>query len=387
MNDKKERIFLDYASSTPLRDEVREVMLPYLGEKFGNPSSNHFFGRELKLAINEARDRIADAMNCSHREIIFVSGATEGDNWALNGLAGIGKGKGRHFIISAIEHHAVMETAAYLEKEGFECTRINPKSDGVIQMEDVKAAIRPDTTFISLMTVNNELGTLQPVRDVAILAREHGLMVHTDCAQGLSTQFIDLQDLPVDILTATAHKIYGPIGSGFNFIRKGLKIEPFIRGGAHEYGLRAGTENVAGIIGLAKAVELTVNERKKRIRQYNELGIYLLDSLHREISGVELVGDREKRAPHIYYLRVPGIEAEDIIMGFDEARIAVSTGSACTSGCSAPSHVLIALGFDSTNAYGYIRISFGIYTLREHIDIFIDALKKIIKEAVQGKPA
>ena len=378
MVDIHDRIFLDYASSTPIRDDVREAMLPFIGQKFGNPSSIHSFGRELRQTINECRDVIKTALNCSYREIIFLSGATEGDNWAIKNLARSYETKGRHFIISAFEHHAVMESAEYLEKKGYECTRIKPAPDGVIRVDDITAAIRPDTSFISIMAVNNEIGTVQPVRDVAMLAKERGIMMHTDCAQAISTQPIDLEKLPVDILTATAHKIYGPIGSGFNFIRKGTVIEPLIHGGSHEFGLRAGTENVAGIVGLATAVRLAVEERDAKVRYYTELGRYVLDLLKKEMPNVSLVGSPEKRAPHIYNLRVPGASSENLIIGFDEAGIAISMGSACASGSSEPSHVMKALGFDFRKAMECIRISFGLYTKHEHIDKFVKTLKEII---------
>ena len=378
MIDSIGRIYLDYAASTPVRDEVREAMLPYLGAKFGNPSSIHSFGRELRRTIDECRDRIKFALNCSYREIIFLSGATEGDNWAIKNLADANKSKGHHFIISAFEHHAVMESAEYLEKKGYECTRVKPGSDGVVRIEDFESAIRKDTTFISLMAVNNELGTVQPVRDVAILAKERGLMMHTDCAQAISTQPVNLEEIPVDILTVTAHKIYGPIGCGFNFIRKGTGIDPLIHGGSHEFHLRAGTENVAGIVGLARAVELAVKEREERVLAYKELGKYMFDLFNKNALNVTLVGSLEKRAPHIYNIRVHGVPSENLLIGFDEAGIAVSTGSACASGSAEPSHVMKALGFDFQKAMECIRVSFGIHTKKEHVDKFVRVLKEII---------
>lgn len=376
-------IFLDYAASTPIREEVRDAMLPYLSAKFGNPSSIHFFGRELRKTIDESRDRIKNALNCSYREIVFLSGATEGDNWALKNLARANKDKGRHFIISAFEHHAVIESAEFLEREGYECTRVKPAADGVVRVDDIAASIRPDTTFISLMAVNNEIGTVQPVKEVARLAKEKGLMMHTDCAQAISTQPIDLQEWQVDILTATAHKIYGPIGTGFNFVRKGTSIEPYIHGGSHEFGMRAGTENVAGIVGLSKAVELVVAEREEKVNRYKTLGIYLMDLLKQKMPEVILVGNMEKKAPHIYNLRVPGALAENLLIGFDQAGIAISTGSACASGSSEPSHVMKAIDYDFAKARECIRISFGIYTEKAHLDRFAEVLKDITTRGVQ----
>ncbi len=379
MQESDTRTYLDYAASTPLRDEVRDAMLPYLSEHFGNPSSIHSFGRDLRVRIDQCRDQIKKVLNCSYREIVFLSGATEGDNWAIKNLARTYRKKGRHFIISAIEHHAVIESAEFMVKEGFECSIVNPASDGVVRIEDIEAAIRHDTTFISLMFVNNELGTVQPVTQVAKLAKDKGLMMHTDCAQALSTRKIDLDKIPVDILTATGHKIYGPVGSGFNFIRRDTEIESLIHGGTHEFGFRAGTENVAGIVGLAKAVDLVGLEREDMVEKYNRLGRYMLGKLADETPDVQLVGNQDKKAPHIYCLRVPGIPSENLLIGFDMANIALATGSACASGSAEPSHVMKAIGYGLPEAFETIRVSFGIYSSKNDIDAFIEVLKRIIK--------
>lgn len=373
------RIYLDYAASTPVREEVRDAMSPWLNENFGNPSSIHSFGRNLRVNIDKCRDQIKKVLNCSYREIIFLSGATEGDNWAIKNLAKTYKKKGKHFIISAFEHHAVIESAEYLVENGYECSIVKPTSDGIVRLEDIESAIRPDTTFISLMMVNNELGTVQPVAEVAKMAKDKGLMIHTDCAQALSTQKIDLDEIPVDILTATAHKIYGPIGSGFNFVRRDTEIESLIHGGSHEFGKRAGTENVAGIAGLAKAVELVGLERESVVEKYSEFGRYMLDKLANETDGVRLIGNQDKKAPHIYCLHVPGIQAENLLIGFDMANIALATGSACASGSAEPSHVMKAIGFGLPEAFETIRVSFGLFTSRDDIDKFIEVLKEIIK--------
>ncbi len=373
------RTYLDYAASTPVREEVLDAMLPWLSENFGNPSSIHSFGRNLRVKIDQCRDQIKKVLNCSYREIIFLSGATEGDNWAIKNLAETYKNKGIHFIISAIEHHAVIESAEFLVEKGFECSIVNPAPDGVVRVEDIEAAIRPDTTFISLMLVNNELGTVQPVAEVAKLAKEKGIMMHTDCAQALSSQKIDLDEIPVDILTATGHKIYGPVGTGFNFIRRDTEIESLIHGGSHEFGFRAGTENVAGIAALAKAVELVGLERDSMVEKYSELGQYMLDRLANETREVHLVGNIDKKVPHIYCLHVPGIQSENLLIGFDMANIALATGSACASGSAEPSHVMKAIGYGMPEAFETIRVSFGIYTSRDDIDKFVEVLKEIIK--------
>jgi cysteine desulfurase len=379
MRTSDDRIYLDYAASTPLRDEVRAVMGPWMAENFGNPSSIHSFGIKIRNQIDKCRDQIKSVLNCSYREIIFLSGATEGDNWAIKNLARANARKGKHFIISAIEHHAIIESSDFLEREGFVCTRVKPSKDGVIRVEDIEYAIRPDTTFISLMWVNNELGTIQPVAEVARLAKSRGLMMHTDCAQAISTQKINLADVPVDILTSTAHKIYGPVGSGFNFVRRDTILEPFMHGGSHEFGRRAGTENVVGITGLAMAVQIAGNERDIIVKRYTELGKYMMELLSREVSDVYLVGNPEKKAPHIYCLRVPGIKAENLLIGFDEAGIAVATGSACASGSAEPSHVMKSIGYGSPEAFETIRVSFGFATDKSHIYRFVQVLKQIIK--------
>lgn len=379
MRTSDDRIYLDYAASTPLREEVRAVMVPWMTENFGNPSSIHSFGKNLRNQIDKCRDQIKSVLNCSYREIIFLSGATEGDNWAIKNLARGNSHKGKHFIISAIEHHAIIESSEFLEREGYECTRVKPGKDGVVRVEDIESAIRPDTTFISLMWVNNELGTIQPVSEVASLAKSRNLMMHTDCAQALSTQKIDLAAVPVDILTSTAHKIYGPVGTGFNFVRRDTVLEPFMHGGSHEFGRRAGTENVAGISGLATAVQIVGNERESTVSRYTELGKYMMELLGREAPDVYLVGNPEKKAPHIYCLRVPGIKAESLLIGFDEARIAVATGSACASGSAEPSHVMKAIGYGSPEAFETIRVSFGFATEKSHIDRFVQILKQIIE--------
>jgi cysteine desulfurase len=373
------RIYLDYAASTPVRQEVRDAMYMWHDEYFGNPSSIHSFGQKLRNQIDRCRDQIKQVLNCSYREIVFLSGATEGDNWALKGLADSCQDKGRHFIISGIEHHAVIESAHYLEECGYTCTKVIPGADGVIRVEDVEAAIIPQTAFISMMMVNNELGTVQPVKEVAKLAKSRGIMFHTDCAQALSTRKIDLQKVPIDILTSTAHKIYGPVGSGFNFIRKDTKIHSMIHGGSHEFGLRAGTENVAGITGLATAVELAGKEIDESVKRYTEFGRYMFEQLSEKAPHVKPVGNQQKKAPHIYCLHVPGVKAENMLLGFNKAGIAIATGSACASGSAEPSHVMKAIGFGYPEAFETIRVSFGIYTKKEHIDRFIETLCSIIE--------
>ncbi|MFH1515207.1 MAG: cysteine desulfurase family protein [bacterium] len=384
MQTNLDNIYLDYAASTPVREEVLEAMLPWLNENFGNPSSIHSHGRKLRTKLDECRDKISNALNCSADEIIFHSGATEGDNWALKSLAKTNQNKGRHFIISGIEHHAVVESAEYLKKNGYEYTLVNPSSDGVVSTEDIQAAIRQDTTFISLMMVNNELGTVQPVEKVARLAKSRDILTHTDCAQAFTTQDIDLQTMPVDILTTTAHKFYGPIGSGFNFVRRDTRIEPLIHGGSHEFGFRAGTENVAGIVGMAKALELAVNERDKMVLKYFEMGNWMLESLKREIPSIQLVGDADKKAPHIYCLRIPGVNAGNLHNQFDAVGISIATQSACASASAEPGHVMRAIGYKAPEAFETFRISFGIYTSKAELEKFISVLKEITDSQLSG---
>ena len=384
MRSTSENIYLDYAASTPVRDEVRAAMLPWIDGNFGNPSSIHSHGRKLKSKLDECRDKIALALNCSASEIIFLSGATEGDNWAIKNLAFANMNKGRHFIISAIEHHAVIESAEFLVKHGFECTVVNPSEDGIIQVADIEKAIRKDTTFISLMLVNNELGTVQPVEIIARLAKSRDVLIHTDCAQAITSQDIDLKKIPVDILTTTAHKFYGPIGSGFNFVRRDTNIQPLIHGGSHEFGLRAGTENVAGIVGMTKAFELALSEKDEMVLKYSEMGSWLLESIKRKIPSIELVGNAEKKAPHIFCLRIPGMNAGSCLTQLDDAGIAIATGSACASTSAKPGHVMRAIGYNAPEAFETFRVSFGIYTSKDELEKFVTVLKEIIDSQLSG---
>ncbi|AEV68447.1 cysteine desulfurase NifS [Acetivibrio clariflavus] len=379
-------IYLDHAATTPVKPEVLEEMLPYFTNKFGNASSIYSIGRESKKAIEEARERVAKALGAMPREIFFTGSGSEADNWAIKGVAYANKAKGNHIITTAIEHHAVLHTCQYLESDGFEVTYLPVDENGLVSPEQVRKAIKPSTTLITIMFANNEIGTIQPIAEIGKIAKEHNIYFHTDAVQAVGNIPINVNELNVDLLSLSAHKFYGPKGVGALYIRKGVKITNFLHGGAQERGRRASTENVAGIVGLGKAIELATNN----IEQYNKKLIELRDRTIEEITKkvpfVKLNGDRYKRLPGNVNFSFQFIEGESLLLMLDMKGIAASSGSACTSGSLDPSHVLLAIGLDHETAHGSLRITFGEENTHEDVDYLMEVLPAIVQRLREMSP-
>lgn len=379
-------IYLDHAATTPVKPEVLEEMMPYFTNKFGNASSIYSIGRESKKAIEEAREKVAKALGAMPREIFFTGSGSEADNWAIKGVAYANKGKGNHIITTAIEHHAVLHTCQYLESDGFEVTYLPVDENGLVSPEQVRKAIKPTTTLITIMFANNEIGTIQPIAEIGKIAKEHNIYFHTDAVQAVGNIPINVNELNVDLLSLSAHKFYGPKGVGALYIRKGVKITNFLHGGAQERGRRASTENVAGIVGLGKAIELATNN----IEQYNKKLIELRDRTIEEITKkvpfVKLNGDRYKRLPGNVNFSFQFIEGESLLLMLDMKGICASSGSACTSGSLDPSHVLLAIGLDHETAHGSLRITFGEENTHEDVDYLMEVLPEIVQRLREMSP-
>jgi len=379
-------IYLDHAATTPVKPEVLEEMLPYFTNKFGNASSIYSIGRESKKAIEEARERVAKALGAMPREIFFTGSGSEADNWSIKGVAYANKAKGNHIITTAIEHHAVLHTCQYLESDGFEVTYLPVDENGLVSPEQVRKAIKPTTTLITIMFANNEIGTIQPIAEIGKIAKEHNIYFHTDAVQAVGNIPINVNELNVDLLSLSAHKFYGPKGVGALYIRKGVKITNFLHGGAQERGRRASTENVAGIVGLGKAIELATNN----IEQYNKKLIELRDRTIEEITKkvpfVKLNGDRYKRLPGNVNFSFQFIEGESLLLMLDMKGICASSGSACTSGSLDPSHVLLAIGLDHETAHGSLRITFGEENTHEDVDYLMEVLPEIVQRLREMSP-
>jgi len=340
----KKEVYLDYAATTPVRPEVYEAMKPFLSDKYGNPSSIHHFGREAKVAIEEAREKIAKAIGAKNDEIIFTSGGTESNNMVLKGVALALSEKGKHIITSSIEHHAVLEPCHFLEKLGFEVTYLKVDKDGIIDPEELRKAIRKDTILISIMHANNEIGTIEPIEELSKIAKEYNIYFHTDAVQTVGHIPVNVDILGVDFLSLSAHKFYGPKGVGALYIRKGTRLYPLIHGGEQEQRKRAGTENVAGIVGMGKAIELACSELDQEIKRLTVLRDYFISEVEKRIPDVYLNGHRTKRLPNNINFSFAYIEGESILLNLDLEGIGVSTGSACSSSSLEPSHVLSAIG-------------------------------------------
>ncbi|MBR1865073.1 MAG: cysteine desulfurase NifS, partial [Lachnospiraceae bacterium] len=341
--EEKRFIYLDHAATTAARPEVVDAMLPYFTENFGNPSSVYTFSQKNKAVITQCRETIAKSLGAKSNEVYFTAGGSESDNWALKAAAEAYADKGKHVITTKIEHHAILHTAQYLESKGYEVTYLDVDENGVVKLEQLKQAIRPDTILISVMFANNEIGTIQPIKEIGEIAKEHGIVFHTDAVQAYGQVPIDVDDLHIDMLSASGHKLNGPKGIGFLYIRTGLKLRSFIHGGAQERSRRAGTENVTGIVGLAKAVEIAFDTMEERTRKECEMRDYLIDRLLAEVPYVRLNGDRTRRLPNNVNLSFQFIEGESLLIMLDMAGICASSGSACTSGSLDPSHVLLAI--------------------------------------------
>ncbi|HHY47044.1 MAG TPA: cysteine desulfurase NifS [Firmicutes bacterium] len=373
------RVYLDHAATTPVRPEVLDAMVPFFTEKFGNASSIHSFGREARTAVDESRDVVARALGADPAEIIFTSGGTESDNTAIKGVALANRKKGNHIITSAVEHHAVMDSCKSLEQLGFEITFVPVDGTGMVSPDDVRSAMRPDTILISIMHANNEVGTIQPIEEIAKVAREAGVYFHTDAVQSVGNLPVNVEQLGVDLLSLSGHKLYGPKGIGMLYVRKGVKISPYMHGGGQERGRRAGTENVAGIVGLAKAIELAVEEQGEYARRLARLRDMLIRGVMDRIPDVVLTGHPERRLPGNASFCFKFVEGESILLNLDLQGIAGSSGSACTSGSLEPSHVLLAMGLPHEVAHGSLRLTLGRDNTEEDVQYVLDTLPGIIE--------
>lgn len=372
-------IYLDNAATTRVKNEVYEAMQPYFQEWYGNPSSIYRFAGESRKAIENARAAVADFLNAKPEEIYFTGGGSESDNWALKATAFANREKGKHIITSTIEHHAILHTCGYLEKLGFEITYVGVDENGVIKLDELKAAIREDTILITVMFANNEIGTIQPIKEIGELAHRSGILFHTDAVQAYGHEQIDVEELNIDLLSASGHKMNGPKGTGILYIRNTVKIGSFIHGGAQERGRRAGTYNTPGIIGFAKATEIAKRELEKRREQERRLRDYLIDRVLAEIPYTRLNGHRDKRLSNNANFSFRFIEGESLLIMLDQKDIAASSGSACTSGSLDPSHVLLAIGLPHEIAHGSLRLTLSDETTKEELDYVIDELKKIVE--------
>ena len=371
-------IYLDNAATTKTAPEVVEAMLPYFTENYGNPSTIYSLGSTSKKAVNEARRTIADEIGAKQEEIYFTAGGSESDNWALKATAEAYASKGKHIITTKIEHHAILHTCEYLEKRGFEITYLNVDRDGLIDLEELKAAIRPDTILISVMFANNEIGTMEPIEEIGAIAKERNVLFHTDAVQAFGQVPIDVDKLHIDMLSASGHKLNGPKGIGFLYIRSGLKLRSFIHGGSQERSRRAGTENVPGIVGLGKAVERALRIMDEKTKHEIELRDYLIERVEKEIPYCWVNGHRTKRLPGNVNFSFLYIEGESMLIMLDMKGICASSGSACTSGSLDPSHVLLAIGLKHEEAHGSLRLTLSEENTKEQMDFVVDNLKQIV---------
>ena len=373
-------IYLDNAATTQVYPEVLQEMLPYFSEVYSNPSAIYSFASESKKAVDKARTSVAELINAKTDEIYFTGGGSESDNWALKATADAYASKGKHIITSTIEHHAILHTCEYLEKRGYEITYLPVDEYGSVSIDELKKAIRPDTILISVMFANNEIGTIQPIREIGEIAHENGIIFHTDAVQAFCHEPINVDEYHIDMLSASGHKFHGPKGVGFLYIRKGLKLRSFIHGGAQERKRRAGTENVPGIVGLGKAVEIGMAELENNKKKETELRDYLIGRVMDEIPYTRLNGHRTNRLSNNANFAFQFIEGESLLIMLDMDGICGSSGSACTSGSLDPSHVLLAIGLPHEIAHGSLRLTLSEETTKEEIDHTVDCLKKIVEK-------
>ena len=376
----KRFIYLDNAATTKTRPEVVEAMLPYFTEYYGNPSSVYEFSNESKKAINRSRETIAEAIGAKTNEIYFTAGGTESDNWALAATAEAYQAKGNHILTSKIEHHAVRHTCEYLEKRGFEVTYLDVDENGVIKLDELKKAIRPTTILISIMFANNEIGTIEPVKEIGEIAKEHGIIFHTDAVQAFGHVPINVDEYHIDMMSASGHKLNGPKGIGFLYIRTGIKTRSFMHGGAQERKRRGGTENVPGIVGFGKAVEIAVNTMEERTKRESELRDYLMNRVMAEVPYVRINGHRTSRLSNNVNFAFQFIEGESLLIMLDMDGICGSSGSACTSGSLDPSHVLLAIGLPHEIAHGSLRLTLNADNTMEEMDYVAESIKKIVEK-------
>ncbi len=371
-------IYLDNAATTKVDHEVFEAMKPYFEEVYGNASSMYSFAGKARKAVDDAREVIADYLGAKAREIYFTAGGSESDNWALKAVAYANKEKGKHIITSKIEHHAILHTCEYMEKNGFEVTYLDVDEHGLVSIDKLKQAIREDTILISIMFANNEIGTIEPIKEIGAVAHEHGIVFHTDAVQAYGHVPINVDEMNIDLLSASGHKINGPKGIGILYIRDSVKIGAFVHGGAQERGRRAGTHNTPGIVGFAKATELAVQNMEKRASHERELRDYLIDRVLKEIPYSRLNGHPTKRLSNNANFCFRFIEGESLLIMLDQKGICGSSGSACTSGSLDPSHVLLAIGLPHEIAHGSLRLTLSEETTKEDIDYTVDELKQIV---------
>ena len=372
----KTKIYLDNAATTRTAEEVVEAMIPYFTENYGNPSSIYELGQRSKEAITTAREQIAGVIGAKTEEIYFTAGGSEADNWALKAACEAYEGKGRHIITTKIEHHAILHTCEYLEKKGVEVTYLNVDENGLVDLDELQKAIRPDTILISIMFANNEIGTIEPIKEIGMIAKEHGILFHTDAVQAFGQLPIDVDDMHIDMLSSSAHKINGPKGIGFLYIRKGVKIRSFVHGGAQERKRRAGTENVPAIVGYGVAAKRAAETMEERIAKERQLRDYFIERVEKEIPYVKLNGHPTKRLPNNINFSFRFVEGESLLIMLDMKGIAGSSG---TSGSLDPSHVLLAIGLPHEIAHGSLRLSLGEDTTKEDLDYTLEQIKEIIQ--------
>ena len=382
----KKLIYLDNAATTKTSEEVVAAMLPYFTEYYGNPSSVYEFASESKKAVSNARRTIAETLGAQENEIYFTAGGSEADNWALKATAEAYQSKGKHIITTKIEHHAILHTAEYLEKRGFEITYIGVDENGVVKVDELEKAIRPDTILISVMFANNEIGTIQPIKEIGEIAKKHGVLFHTDAVQAYGQLPINVDELHIDMLSSSGHKLNGPKGIGFLYIRKGVKIRSFVHGGAQERKRRAGTENAPGIVGYGKAAEIAAKTMKERTAKEIELRDHLIDRVLAEVPYTRLNGHRTNRLPNNANFSFQFVEGESLLILLDNNGICASSGSACTSGSLDPSHVLLAIGLPHEIAHGSLRLTLSAETTMEDIDFVVDCIKQIIERLRSMSP-
>ena len=380
-------IYMDHAATTAVRPEVLDAMLPYFTEKYGNPSSVYTFASRNKDVINVSRDIIADSIGAKPEEIFFTGGGSESDNWALKAAAEAYSEKGRHIITTKIEHHAILHTCQYLEKQGFDVTYLDVDEKGMVDTGRLEASIRPDTILISVMAANNEIGTIEPVSRIGAIAHEHGILFHTDAVQAYGQIPLDVNAMNIDMLSCSGHKLNGPKGVGFLYVRSGVKIGSFIHGGQQERGRRAGTENVPGIVGMGKAAELAVLSMNERMGRETEIRDHMIHRIMAEIPYSRLNGHESERLPNNINISFQFVEGETILIMLDMAGICASAGSACTSGSVDPSHVLTAIGLPKEISHGAVRLTLGYENTMEEGDFVVDNLKRIVENLRNMSPA
>lgn len=380
------RVYMDNAATTALRRDVLDAMMPYLTDIYGNPSSLHYFGQEAHKAVENARHQVASALNAEDNEIVFTGCGTEADNMALKGIAEKYQSKGNHIITSSVEHHAILHTCEYLEKHGFEVTYLPVDEYGMVKAEQVRDAIRSDTILVSIMFANNEVGTIMPIKEIGAVCREKGVFFHTDAVQAVGHEAIDVKAMNIDLLSLSAHKLHGPKGVGALYIRKGIVVPPLLHGGAQERRKRAGTENVAGIVGLGKAIEIACSDIEGTSKRMCYLRDKLINGIEASIPEVKLNGHRTERLPGNVNFSIKYIEGESILLMLDINGIAASSGSACTSGSLDPSHVLLAMGMPHETAHGSLRLTLGDDTTEDDIDYVLEVLPEIVVKLRKMSP-